>query len=76
MYTPPIASSGTLALTGVGIATQDLWLALGAIVVGGAVVAANRFGPRIALDPIRRETGGYRIQLTKNGQPWRRKRRH
>ena len=75
MYTP-IAGSGALAFTGVAIATQDLWLALGAIVVGGAAVAANRFGPRIALDPIRQEGGGYRIQLTKNGQPWRRKRRH
>lgn len=75
MYTP-IVGSGMLASTGVAAATQNLWIALAAVVIGGAAIAVSRFGPRIALDPIRQESGGYRIRLTKNGQPWSRKRHH
>jgi hypothetical protein len=68
----PIASGGLLAMTGVGGYFLSWgWYAVGAVVIGGALVTINKFGPRLAIEPIRQESGKYRFNLTKNGQTWR-----
>jgi hypothetical protein len=71
------ASGGTLAMTGLAYSAYGWgWGVMALLVVGGAAVTVSKMAPRISMDPIR-ENGKYRLRLTKNGQPWRqRKRRH
>lgn len=63
-------AAAALAATGVSAGLiHVLWLAVALTIVGGCVLTAAKLGPRVALEPVRRTDGSYRLRLTWNGRP-------
>ncbi len=71
MYAQMLAKTGSgAAVGGVFIATLDvIWAAIAIAVVGGALVTASKFAPRVAIEPIPVGVNGSRLRLTVNGRP-------
>lgn len=64
-------TGGALASTGVAIVDQ-VWFAIGLLVIGGTLLTLTRFGPRLAVEPVHIRRS-YRWRLTVNGRPSRRR---
>lgn len=73
---PATAGAATLAATGAtATAMHAVWLAVVCFLLAGMAFALAKFPPRIAIEPVRREDGRYRLRLTRNGRPWPSRRR-
>lgn len=74
----PLRSSGsgatgaTAALAATGASAgllHALWLAVVLMILGGTLLTIAKLGPRVAIEPVRRTDGRYRLRLTWNGRP-------
>ena len=69
----PPTSGGALAATGASMMLGGIgyaWMAVAILVIVGTVLTLAKFGPRLALEPVR--TPGKtkpRVRLTFNGRP-------
>lgn len=69
-------SGGTLPKTGAGIviggvalSTMNLiWLAIAVVVLGGAIITASKFAPRVAIEPRAYGVSGRRWAFVVNGK--------
>ena len=58
-------AAAALAATGASAGVVHLlWLAVAVTIVGGCVLTVAKLGPRVALEPVRRSDGRYRLGLT------------
>ncbi|SDT25778.1 hypothetical protein SAMN04489812_4823 [Microlunatus soli] len=63
-------TSAALAATGASAGVVHiLWLAVALMILGGCVLTAAKLAPRVAVEPVRRPDGHYRLRLTWNGRP-------
>lgn len=65
----PLTGAG-LTVGGVAVSTMNIvWIAIALVVVGSALLTAQKFGPRIAVEPVPYGVNGTRWAFTKNGKP-------
>ncbi len=76
MYTSALAKTGAGAtISGVALTAMNMvWLGIAIAVLGGALITASKFFPRIAIEPVPVGVRGSRLSLTVNGRPVRRRR--
>jgi hypothetical protein len=77
MYSTPtttLTTTGYLASTGTAALLGQLWLAVAFLVLGGMLLTAAKFLPRVAVEPVRAaDETRHRVRLTLNGRALRRR---
>jgi hypothetical protein len=68
----PGAAAALPVTSGLVVAYKYLWLGIAIIVIGGALITAAKFFPRIAIEPVLKD-GRHRLAVTVNGRPLRQK---